>query len=465
MRTTNRLPSPPSPPLSPRWNGLLAVVVACAFFVSACGFLGIGGDEGPPPNEPEEPEPSDTSATLLSYEGKDLFLNGGNVAWNNFARDVGPNPNHPEMTTFSDIFQQVSDKNGSTLRLWLHTNGAHTPAWDDSAVVGPGENTIDDLRALLDEAQQHDVGIVVCLWSFDMLRRSYGSEVTDRAHALLTERDLTETYLDNALEPMVEALSDHPALLAWEIFNEPEGMTEEFGWDGIRHVPFRDVLRFINLTAGAIHRVDPNALVTSGAWSFSVLTDGTLPGTAEKMPPASSLRASQVRAIQHHLGRNSSEGVTSDAARSFYRAYRKSSHRPRNYYRDDRLVDAGGDERGTLDFYSVHYYEWAGTAQSPFHHDHSTWGLDKPVVVAEFFLGGSHDDGDGNPNSTYGVAWEDLYPTLYDRGYAGALGWQWFDWDRNRDGLTENWPRALDNMQFLYEAHPDAVHLPIDVQS
>ena len=448
-----------------------ALLLACSLLIGGCGLLGIGGDDessdGPEP-DPDPPVTDTTSSpapSLLSYNGTEFFLSGGNVAWNTFARDVGPAPDHPEISTFSDVFQQVSEHRGNVLRLWLHTNGAHTPAWDDSTVVGPGENTIEDLGVILDEAQAHDVGVVVCLWSFDMLRRSYGEEVTNRAHALLTKRDKTESYVNNALVPMVEALSDHPALVAWEIFNEPAGMSEAFGWDGIRHVPFADIQRFINLTAGAIHERDADALVTSGAWSFSVLTDADLPSSKVRMPPVSALAPAQVTAIQQHLSRQPGLPVSRAAARSFYRAYRKSSHSPHNYYRDDRLIEAGGREQGTLDFYSVHYYEWAGTEQSPFHHDVTVWDLEKPVVIGEFFLGGSHDGGDGDPDSTYGVAWQDLYPTLYNRGYTGALGWQWFDWDREREGLTQNWPRALDNMSTLHDEHPDDVDLVLDSPS
>jgi len=272
-----------------------AQVIGCTLVLGACGVLGDGEAPAPPDRGSDSP-----SSALLSYEDTSLFLNGGNVAWNQFARDVGPHPDHPERATFADLFQQVNTHRGNTLRLWLHTNGAHTPAWDDSTVVGPGTHTIRDLRSLLDAAQRRNVGMILCLWSFDMLRTSYGPDITNRAHALLTEREKTESYVHNALVPMVEALGDHPALLAWEIFNEPAGMSKAFGWDGTRHVPFTDLQRFVNLAAGAIHRTNADALVTSGAWSFSVLTDTALP-KGRDFPRAKALPPSQVRPLQHHL--------------------------------------------------------------------------------------------------------------------------------------------------------------------
>ena len=36
-------------------------------------------------------------------------------------------------------------------------------------------------------------------------------------------------------------------------------------------------------------------------------------------------------------------------------------------------------------------------------------------------------------DAVYGVSWPALYETLYDRGYAGALGWQWWDYWTDRD--------------------------------
>jgi len=121
-----------------------------------------------------------------------------------------------------------------------------------------------------------------------------------------------------------------------------------------------------------------------------------------------------------------------------------------NYYRDDRLIEAGGDEDGTLDFYQVHYYTHFGPDYSPFGHGVGVWELDKPLIVGEFAM-----------VDTYGVPTEDLFITLFQRGYAGALPWSWTDdnfstpqemlagmqsmWDNYRavvdvDGIGGDWP-------------------------
>ena len=341
--------------------------------------------------------------------GKDLFLNGGNVAWINFSADVGPGATNLE--GFRQIFEEVHANGGNAMRLWLHTNGKSTPEWSASTVgqvVGPGAGTIDDIGAILDIAEENEVGVQLCLWSFDMLRQSYGAANEERARALLTSAALTQTYIDTALTPMVTALKDHPALLAWEIFNEPEGMSIEYAFQGLvqRPVPMTDIQRFTNQLAGAIHRADPEALVTNGSVNFRTLTDN-----------------------QQGAG-----------GRANY-----------NYYGDDRLVAQGGDALGTLDYYSVHYYTTnVPPVLSPFTNDASVWGLDKPIVVGEFYAP------DVTPN---GVAFGDLYTTLYNRGYAGAMIWQHADRNSGDPVQAQNWPRGLQNMATMLALHPADVEV------
>ncbi len=338
----------------------------------------------------------------IEHDGQELFLSGGNIAWINFARDVGPG--QTDLARFDNIFKSVHEHGGNTMRFWVHIDGTNSPAWSGDTVSGPGKGTINDLQAILKDAWSHHVTLLLSLWSFDMLRVKDKHQLV-RNEKLLTDSTYTRKYINNALIPIVEALKGNPAIIGWEVFNEPEGMTRQFGFTGVpisARISMHDVQRFVNMVAGAIHRTDPNAKVTNGSWSLISQTDV-------------------------NLSKNGTQNY--------------------NYYRDDRLIAAGGDPKGTLDFYTVHYYKWQSRSITPILYDASTWKLKKPLVVAEFFL----------PNKVAGVPYQDVYKTYYKKGYAGALVWQWFDWWRKRPRITDNWPRGLQNMDSMKTDYPEEV--------
>jgi hypothetical protein len=219
----------------------------------------------------------------------------------------------------------------------------------------------------------------------------------ERNKQLLENIENIQAYIDNALIPMVEALKGHPAILCWEIFNEAEGMASDIEWGGwtattTSFEPY--IQRFINMTAGAIHRTDSNALVSNGCWAFKVMTDI------------------------------------------------KTTRNNKNLYRNDRLIEAGKDSLGVLDFYMVHYYEWGGTEYSPFHHPASYWQLDKPIVVGEF-----------SARDPYaGIDSKAAYDSLFNNGYAGAISWTWTGHDSNGN-ITD----ATPGLQYLFNNYPDDI--------
>jgi hypothetical protein len=303
-----------------------------------------------------------------------------NVAWVNFANDV-PNPT---LTTFNTIFKNTHDAGGRIVRWWFHTNGTVTP-YDSTGKVPamPPQTTIDGVKAILNAANTNGLGVTISLWSFDMLQgnESIPSSVMTANLNLLTDdtaRSAYVTYLGN----LVTALKGTPGLYAYEIFNEPEGMSKT-GWtsqNGGMEIDEMYIQKSVNWFADAIHAADPTVPVTNGSQTFQYCSN---------------------------VSGNS------------------------NKYSDAALRAAGGKQNGTLDFYEVHYYASNGSAYSAILNPASHWALDKTLVMGEFAA-----------VDTDGVAKDDLFTTLYNNGYNGSWAWAYdegntsYQWPSMKQGMT-----------------------------
>ena len=249
--------------------------------------------------------------------------------------------------------------------------------------------------------------VTISLWSFDMLKGNIPAATLANNMSLLTVDANRQAYVDNVLTPLVTALAGYPGLYSWETFNEPEGMISDGqGWKpfvgtGGQSVPAASVQRTVNWFAAAIHNADPSAIVTNGTWQFQANATAT--------------------------------GM-------------------QNYYSDAALVAAGGMANGTLDFYEVHYYSSNGVRVSPFANPVTHWGLDKPVVIGEFYA-----------LTQDGVAAADTYTALHGGGYAGAWAWQYENSDptgTNNGGQLTKWPAMQLPLQNLYTLAPSDVDCP-----
>ena len=345
------------------------------------------------------------SGTDLLYNGKKIFFSGTNLAWSDYNSDVGDAPLNEN--AWRKAVEGTRAAGGNAIRWWLFNNMSQSPEIDQTThlVSGLKENTIANMKKALDIAEEYGVMVSMCLFSHNLMEpNQWGLYADDKlditANENLFEDAGTKAFIDNVLNPVVKAIGNHKALMTWEVFNEPEGMTSECsGWTS-KKMSLAKIQKFTNKVAAAIHTTNPELLVSTGSVNIK---------------------------------------------------YQK-------YWNDAALVEAGGEAKGTLDFFQTHYYPYyQDNSVSPFVNTAAqmatTYGYDsKPMIIGEFPASGWKGD---TYRSTFAakteISTEECYRKAFDGGYAGALAWQYIGdkTEANFGGYTYTIDPALDAMKAL----------------
>jgi hypothetical protein len=345
------------------------------------------------------------NGTDLLYNGKKIFFSGTNLAWSDYNSDVGDAPLNEN--AWRKAVEGTRAAGGNAIRWWLFNNMSQSPEIDQSThlVSGLKENTIANMKKALDIAEEYGVMVSMCLFSHNLMEpNQWGLYADDKlditANENLFEEAGTKAFIDNVLNPVVKAIGNHKALMTWEVFNEPEGMTSECsGWTK-KKMSLAKIQKFTNKVAAAIHTANPELLVSTGSVNIK---------------------------------------------------YQK-------YWNDAALVEAGGEAKGTLDFFQTHYYPYyQDNAVSPFVNTAAqmatTYGYDsKPMIIGEFPASGWKGE---TYRSSFAakteISTEECYRKAFDGGYAGALAWQYIGdkTESNFGGYTYTIDPALDAMKAL----------------
>lgn len=341
--------------------------------------------------------------------GKKTFLSGMNIAWissTSFGNDVGDTK--VNISGFTNHIKNIRKAGGNAVRWWLHTDASRCPKIDaNGAVTGLGSKTIANMREALDTAYAYGVVVSMCLFSFDLLvpgdgtgKSAYSSYSLDNNYKFLTVPANMDTYLNNALKPILDSVGSHPAVLCWEVFNEPEGMLASANWSHVtRKITMTDILRITNKIAGFVHR-NSKKMASTGIASFQYVGE----------------------------------------------------------YSRSKLVAAGGDNDGYLDFYMAHYYpEWQDATLSPFEHPASYWNMDRPILIGEFpaksWSTSMTGPSSGQPLKTTKTI-NAAFDYAYANGYSGALSWSMSEQESSFFG---NYTTTAPALTALYNAHKNDI--------
>ena len=309
---------------------------------------------------------------LISFHGKEYYVAGVNMPWNNFGLDFGV---HPEWGTnydpdfFEEALSDIAEAGLNSVRLWLHCDGRANPNFDaEGFVTGLDPILFDQLDDFFARAEAHNLMVVLVLWSHDMLedRRADAGPFAGNHADLIQNPAKAESYLDLALEPLVIHLQDRCNLLAWEVFSEPEwGMDIFLGGSTEYVVEPSEMQLFIGKCILRIREFSDQLITLGSSYAF-----GNHPREFENLWHASAFG---------QLG-----------------------------------LDC---EKAYLDFYSFHYFDWMWSFLSPFKHPTDKWELDRPVLISE--------------SATYTDEDKKLYRAdeqldiLMENEYAGLMIWSY----------------------------------------
>ncbi len=387
------------------------MAISFSLFFTACGddSSSNSGDDDINSSASNDSTVSSTplltvSGTDILYNGKKIFFSGTNLAWSDYNSDVGDAP--LDENAWRKAVEGTRAAGGNAIRWWLFNNMSQSPTIDQTThlVTGPKENTIANMKKALDIAEEYGVMVSMCLFSHNLMEPNqwgiYNEKVDIDANKKLFEDDGTAAFITSVLEPVVKAIGFHKALMTWEVFNEPEGMTAKpIGWTA-ESMTKEKLQKFTNKVAAAIHNIDPGYLVSTGSVNIKY----------------------------------------------------------QSWWNDAELVKAGGEANGTLDFFQTHYYPYyQDDAVSPFVNTAAqmatTYGYDKkPMIIGEFPASGwKGDTYTSSMAAKTEISTEECYRKAFDGGYAGALAWQYIGdkTESNFGGYTYTIEPALEAMKAL----------------
>jgi hypothetical protein len=265
----------------------------------------------------------------------------------------------------TNFLKVIEESGGNTVEINLH-HGFYSALKFDSKGYVTNEVTqtlITDLLSLLDEAANHNIIFIICLWRHvEYIKNIYN----------LFEDDLgLNYYFVNVLIPILNATSHHEALGTWSIIDNPQEIinwstkhdiecfdTQKFSFVQSNKVQFsmEKVLRFINLHSSTIHDYTKK-LVTTNDWL---------------------------------------DYTNSNCFNCF------------NYFKDECLQNAGTKMNGILDFYSI----TPSSSQSCLilNKRATDLSVDKPIVISKCWLKIYLSKKDGA-----------IYKQAHDELYAGIM--------------------------------------------
>jgi hypothetical protein len=295
----------------------------------------------------------------VSVECRQRFMYGINYAWKDFAADFGGieawGQGGVSKTRSAHLatLKNMRAHGVSVVRWWVMPDfrGDGVTLDSNGDATGLGGTMLEDLAAALEVAEEADVYLMPCLFSFDNFipdRDVGGGRWARSIRPIALDSSRRAKLVSSVVRPIVAAVSQHELarrVVAWDVINEPEGAMK--GQNPFGEQPF-----------DAFGGTDPVTHAEMEAFLADVIAG---------------IRAESSALI--------TVGSTS-------------------------LIWAQNWSNLDLDFYQFHIYDWT-LASAPYTKSPDQYGIgDKPVVIGEFPI-------DGLAGQSYGDVLQALWDSGY----------------------------------------------------
>lgn len=168
---------------------------------------------------------------------------GVNLPWLRYGGDFGANAWRPQgglatpegRAEADATLAAIADAGFDLVRWFVLADGrAGIRFAADGTPLGLDGWCLDDVSAALDVAWRRGLRLVPVLFDFTWCRAARveaGVQIGGRCEVLASPR-LRESLVAHVVAPLASRVAGHPALAAWDLFNEPEWVT--FGYGGWR---------------------------------------------------------------------------------------------------------------------------------------------------------------------------------------------------------------------------------------
>ncbi len=257
--------------------------------------------------DPKNPDPNNSAASALCPAGTGAvtvgtdkrFLLGMNYAWADFGADFGGIAGWGQNGVSSGLDEHAKNlatmrKSGAgVLRWWMmpdfRSDGVEFDGSDKPS--GLGGSMAEDLQEALRLADEADINLMLCLFSFDAFfpTREVGGQKVRGISPMVRDVSSRALLINNVIRPLAKVVQGSAyahRVIAWDVINEPEWAMmgpSPYGDPGYDPMPNIDAVThqemetFVREVTVALHE-ETDSLVTVGSaavkWAHAWKTVG-----------------------------------------------------------------------------------------------------------------------------------------------------------------------------------------------